>query len=205
MGLPNLVIPQGRRSATWQANTFYSAGEVVVNGGVAYAALADFTSGSVFNEANWACLSSGQEIFYSANVTGTTLALGSTLPTAAGTSLLCSGLVPQSTRPIWLYAEAFADVTTAPAAGGTGNVNLLVYDDQGTPVMADGSGIEPFESGSGTSGYARCAYSARIAPNTTSRTYTLYAYRTGDSTFRASILNGANAPVYRSYLRAAYA
>ncbi len=146
----------------------------------------------------------GQEIFYSANATGTALALATTAPPGAGTSLLCSGLVPSSTRPIWLYGEAFVDVTTAPAASGTGTCTVVIYDDQGTPVQADGGDIVPFESGSGTQGYGKAVVWARIPPNTAQRTYTLYANRGGDSTFRAQVLNGAIASVFRSMLTATY-
>ncbi len=197
-------VPSARRSSAWLPNQFYAAGELVVYQETAYTALADFTSAGSFNAANWQIVSPGAEIFYSANATGTPLALATTAPPGAGTSLLCSGLVPQTFRPVMLYGEAFVDVTTAPAAGGTGTATLLVYDDQGTPVFADGGDVVSFEGGSGTAGVAKAIFWARIPPSTPSRTYTLYCNRGGDGTFRANIMNGQNSSAFRSLLTAVY-
>lgn len=191
---------RARRSATWLANTDYKAGEIVVQGGFAYAAAADFTSGVSFVESNWICLTSGQEGGYVPNETGTTYAL-----TVTETALsLLTLLIPQSTRPIWVTAEAWVDVTTAAASGATGTAALTVKDDQGTPVTLC-EDITSFEGAAGTAGYGIVRARGRIAPNTPQRTYTAYALRSGDSTFRASLLHGSGATYLRSYLSWAYA
>lgn len=195
---------RARRSCTFLPSTAYKAGELVVYQETLYTALVDFTSAGSFSAGDWQIVSPGTEIGYSANATATQLALATTAAPGAGTSLLCSVVVPQTPRPVWLQAEATAKCTTAPAASGTGLVNLFVYDDQGTPVVADGAGSIAFESGSGTAGVINIRLTARIPPNTASRTYTLYANRSGDSTFRAQIQNGLGSVVYRSYLTAIY-
>jgi hypothetical protein len=110
-------------------------------------------------------------------------------------------VLPLSSRPIWLEGFAIVDVTTAPAASGTGIVTLSAVDDQGSPVTV-GADVKPFESGSGSAGYGGAFFRCRIAANTPARTYTLMANRGGDSTFRASVLNGGISPAFRSYLAA---
>ena len=140
---------------------------------------------------------SGQELAYSANESGSTLALSTTM-----TSLSCSITLPLSTRPIWIEAAAWADPTTAAAALAAGTVAIQVQDDQGTPVVV-GADIVTFEGNSGAAGFFQLKLRCRLAPNTTSRTYTLMASRGGDSTFRASILNAnGGSSQFRSYLAA---
>lgn len=53
----NDALPYAPISATWLPNTAYKSGELVVNSGLIYSALADFTSGASFNSANWALVS----------------------------------------------------------------------------------------------------------------------------------------------------
>jgi hypothetical protein len=144
-------------------------------------------------------LTAGLEVGYAANETTTLTTLGT-----SNSSLGCVLVLPQSSRPIWLEGFAAIDVTTAPAASGTGVVTLSAVDDQGSPVTV-GADIKAFESGSGSAGYCGAFFRCRIAPDTPSRTYTLMVNRGGDTTFRAQILNGAISAAFRSYLAAHYA
>lgn len=141
--------------------------------------------------------SSGQELGYVEDVSGTPLALTTTPGNSTGLSMV----VPNQARPVWLEGEVLVDVTTAPAASGTGNVTVQIKTSGGTIVA---SGTFPFESGSGTAGLGTCRVKYRVPPNTAQDTYTLWALRGGDSTFRASLVNGFSGPASRSYLSGEY-
>lgn len=138
----------------------------------------------------------GKELAYAANETGVVTALAT-----SNASLGVSVVVPQLPYPVWLEAGVFVDVTTAPAALASGTVTLSVTDNQGSPVTV-GAAIASFEGNAGTAGLASMVVRCRLAANTASRTYTLFAARGADSTFRASVMNGSVAAAFRSYLAA---
>lgn len=52
----------GSWKGAWTANTAYSQGDQVTNGGNTYRAKADFTSGSTFNAANWDIIAQGSTV-----------------------------------------------------------------------------------------------------------------------------------------------
>ena len=124
--------------------------------------------------------SSGQEIDYLEDISTTKYTL-TTSSVYQGLSIV----VPASTQPAWLTTEALLDVTTAPAAGGTGTATLQIKNSGGT---VKGAGIMSFESGSGTQGLVTVRAFLRVAPGA-GDTYSLWALRGGDSTFRADIVN----------------
>lgn len=142
-------------------------------------------------------LPTGQEIAYVEDVSGVTQSL--TTSDVAGT---LSITLPLSSRPIWIVAEAWVDVTTAAAVTTTGIAALTVKDNQGSPVSICAD-FAPFES-TDAAGFSVLRAMGRIAPNTPSRIYTCYFLRAGSSTFRANILNGSVGAAYRSYLTAMY-
>lgn len=140
--------------------------------------------------------SSGQEIAYVENTTGTPYTL-----TNVATSLGLSVTLPQSTRPIWIHGSAWVDITSSPAASNTGTAAIIVVDDQGSPVTHGGD-IMPIEPG-GTQGFLQLKFECRIPPNTPSRTYTLQANR-GGGTWGGNIMHGQVGIAFRTWLSAEY-
>lgn len=137
--------------------------------------------------------SSGKEVGYSENITGVTLGLTTGMLAIAGVAVV----VPTSPRPQYLHFGLWADVTTAAAAATTGNVAVNVVDETAAVWAAD---FFPFE-GADSLGYAQLKGMARIPPNTPEHTYSLLVSRSGNATFRASIMNGAaGSAAFRSYL-----
>jgi len=189
---------RARRSATWLANHDYLAGEIVVQNGLAYSAISDFTSGSVFDAANWTLLSPGAVQDVAARNDGVAMAL-TTTPTAVGPSFT----IPQSTQRIWLKCSAWIDVTTSAAAAQTGTASVAIMDDQGTPAFICGD-VCSFENGN-TTGYARASGHDFIDPNTPSRVYTMYAYKNSATSFAAQLLNGSGGSFFKSWMSWGYA
>lgn len=137
----------------------------------------------------------GAELGYAANETGTVLTLSTSYADLSG----CTLTLGQNTRPVWLEVQYTVDVTTAPAAGGSGTVTWQIIDENST---AYGSGVCSFEGASGTQGFNTVTNRVRIAPNTAGHTYRVQVARGADATFAARLLNGNIAPVYRSSLAA---
>jgi hypothetical protein len=192
------TILRARRSATWLANHDYLAGEIVVRNGLAYSAIADFTSGSVFDAANWNLLSPGAVQDVASKNDAAVLTL-TTTPTAVGPSFT----IPQSAQRIWIRCSGWFDVTASPAAAQTGTCSLAVMDDQGTPAFICGD-VCSFENGN-TTGYARASGNDFIDPNTPSRLYTLYAYKNSATSFAANLLNGSGGSFFKSWMSWGYA
>ncbi len=179
---------------SWSAATSYIAGQwVVAPGGYLASSKTDFTSGSTYSSSNWNEFIPGAEVAYAENITGTTYTLTTTSTALAGTNIV----VPLSLRPQYIIYEAWIDVTTAPAATKTGMVGINVIDDLSTIISGD---IIPFEGSGDTAAFAKIKGEVRIPPNTPQRAYSLVANRSGDTVFRANILNGAIGPAFRSYI-----
>lgn len=144
--------------------------------------------------ADLALHSSGQELDYVEDISGVAYPL-----TTVSTSLGLSRTVPNQSRPVWLMGEAQVDVTTAPAAGGTGVAILQIKDSSGLK----NAGAVSFEGAAGVAGLVTVRVFYRVPANTPQDTYTLYALRaaSGDATFRASLVNSALA---RTFLSAEY-
>lgn len=135
------------------------------------------------------------ELGYASNETGTVLTLGTSYADVPG----CTLTLVQSPRPIWLEVQFTADVTTAPAAGGTGTVTWQIIDEVAGTY---GSGVCSFEGASGTQGFNTVTNRVRIPPNTAGHTYRVQIARGADATFAARILNGSISTMYRSTLAA---
>lgn len=137
--------------------------------------------------------SSGKEVAYAENVTAVAYPLTTATVALAG----CSIVVPQSIRPQYLSFSFWVDVTTAPAATKAGMVGSNVIDEAGTVWGGD---ILPFEASGDTASFAQLQGEFRIPPNTPQHTYTVYANRSGDSAFRASVVHGGIGQAFRSYI-----
>lgn len=133
----------------------------------------------------------GQELAYAENVTGAVQALGTVLTDLVG----CSIFVPQSDRPVWVDAEFWLDVTTAPV--GTGNAGLNVLNEAGAVL---GGCLVPLESTS-NAGFAVVHARFRIPPGTPAGTIRAAANRSGVA-YVASVMHGAIGPAFRSYIAA---
>lgn len=138
--------------------------------------------------------SSGIEVAYAENVTGVTTAISAAAVDVPG----CVITVPANPRPVWLEANAFCDVSTAPASAATGQLGVLITDDLGNSVAFANASIE---GGAGTNGQFNLIARCRIPPNTATRTYRMQANR-GGSAFTYAIMNGAIAAAFRSYIAA---
>jgi hypothetical protein len=149
-----LNIPQ------WQANTVYPAGYVVQQAGSLYSANSTFTSGAVFNAANWTLLQSTGASLASAKITSnytttSTAALGSGGPAVTGLSVTFTpGAGPVELRckaghsingansskwGLWDSTNSVLrdfDFVTIPASGNVETGELLSYEQYtpGTPV-----------------------------------------------------------------------
>lgn len=134
------------------------------------------------------------EIAYAKNETGVVDVLNAALTDVTGLVFT----LPQVGQPVYIKARILVDVTAAPAASSSGDVNLTIVDDTGTPLEQS---IMPIEPG-GTNGYIDVKVEARLDPNTPSRTYRAQASRSGNATFTGQILHGSLSPVFRSWMRA---
>lgn len=143
--------------------------------------------------------SSGIEIGYVENITGTTQTL-----TTSFVTLGLSLTVPLSDRPIYIRAKCLVDCTTAATSGTSGTALMVIRDDQGSPVDLEGD-VTTFEGANGTAGYQKLVCEGRIEAGTPARVYTIFVSKGGDSAFAARIMNGANSAQYRSSLKAIYA
>lgn len=136
--------------------------------------------------------SSGQELAYAENITGTVQTMTATATDVPG----CVITVPVSTRPVWVEAQGIFDITTAPAAGTTGTMQLSIMD--GTAFVA--TSILSVEPGN-TSGFFTVVVRGRLGVVTSPKTLRLQANR-GGSTFAATLGNGSIDPVFKSFIAA---
>ncbi len=145
--------------------------------------------------------SSGQEVAYAENVSGTTQALTTTTTNLASLSALT---IPISQRPVWVSAEVHIDVTTTPAASSIAAVTLSLADDAGT-ILGFSSIVYTSAAATGINNGTSRVYT-RLDPAylTVERVVRLQVGKDGNATFAAQVMNGAVAPGYRSWIEAHY-
>lgn len=132
--------------------------------------------------------SSGQELAYAENVTGTPLVV----PAAVYTDVPgCAITVPTSVRPVYLIGRVYWDITAMPAtASAMLNVITQLAAADGTGIDAASSTFAGNTSGS-SSGFVEQKVEVRLGPVAAPTTYKVQAYRSSLSGFAASVLNGA--------------
>lgn len=139
--------------------------------------------------------SSGKELAYVENVSGVLQPVNSTvLADVTGMTIT----VPPQTRPYWVRGEAMLDVSTAPAAAATGQMQLIIVDDVGTGLAAWEGCIE---GGAGTSGQFTGKLDARIEAGAPQKTYRMQVSR-GSTSFAFDVKQGSGSPVFKSWLSA---
>lgn len=137
--------------------------------------------------------SSGQELAYAENVTGTVQVMTATATDVPG----CVIVVPASVKPVWVEAYGIFDITSSPAASTTGTLQLSVMDESNAFVA---SAIASVEAGN-TNGFFTVFARARLGPVASPKTLRVQANR-GGSTFAATLGNGAIAPVFKTWIAA---
>lgn len=137
---------------------------------------------------------SGQELAYAENATGVTTPI-----TGGATDIVgCVITVQSNPRPVWVEANGFADMTTAPAAGSTTQLAIQITDDLGNPVGFANASVE---GGAGTGGQFNLIAKFRVPPNTPTRTYRVQAAKNG-GVGAFQMMNGSISPVFRTYIAA---
>jgi hypothetical protein len=177
----------------------YRAGRLVVHAGGLYRRKADGTA-AAWDATEWDSLSGVDEVIeiaYVENATGVSQPL--TIAGGAADATLLAVVVPVVARPVYVRARIVFDVTSAPAAAGSGTVNLWIEDDTGAVLEQD---IGAIESGSGTAGFVTLKVEARIPANTPQRTYKARVSIGGQAAFAGQILHGVIAPALRSWIKA---
>jgi len=130
-------------SATWQANTAYSSGQIAVYQGVTYAALSAFTSTGSFNGANWLQLGTAAfaplstvpqayQDYIATNLVGAPFEIAFQIDDAfdfTGTSAT-NKYLPVAFDPTVFSANAqiFFRADLSQTASGTGTVNVRLYN-----------------------------------------------------------------------------
>lgn len=139
--------------------------------------------------------SSGKELACSENVSGVLQSVNSTvLADITG----CVITVPAQARPYYVEGEAMLDVSTAPAAAATGQMQLVLVDDAGTGLAAWEGCIE---GGAGTAGQFTGRVKGRIPAGASAKTYRLQVSR-GSTAFTFDVKNGSGSPVFKSWIAA---
>lgn len=136
--------------------------------------------------------SSGQELAYAENITGTVQTITTTATDVPG----CVITVPASTKPVWVEAQGIFDITGAPAAATTGTMQLSIMD--GAAFVA--TAILSVEPGN-TSGFFTVVVRGRLGPVAAPKTLRLQANR-GGSAFAATLGNGSIDPVFKTFIAA---
>lgn len=141
--------------------------------------------------------SSGQEIAYAENATGTTMTVTTSYLDVAG----CSIVVPAHTRPVYIEGEFHVDVSASPAAATTATMSAVITDDLDVVAAYSYTSFEPGNA----AGFFTCRTRVRLAPDVNQRTYRLRAIKGGNTTFAAFVMNGTTASVWKSWIAAFYA
>lgn len=153
------------------------------------------TPGGVAHAQDALLHSSGQEIAYAENASGTALVLGTSSAAVDG----CSIVLPPNPRPVWIEYFGLIDVVTAPATGGTGTATLaVVATSSGAAVSA---ALTSAFGPNGASGYMTIFGRFRIPPNTATDTYYVTVNR-GGQTWAGNLMNGTIAPAFKTYIAA---
>jgi len=136
------------------------------------------------------------EIGYVVNETGTTQATP-----AVGTYVDVNGLsivVPPQIRPVWIEWGFLVDVTAAPGAGFTSNVDSYVFDEDDVILGGQSVIVGP----NGVLGNPSVLGKCRVGVPTEEKTYRIRWTRTGNATFTGNIFHGAIHPAFRSWMSA---
>lgn len=141
--------------------------------------------------------SSGQEIAYSENASGTTQALTTAMADVTGLTVV----VPVNPRPVWVEAEVMLDPTALPAAGTPAAVALQVLDQNSTIHAYAYHGLDNLIHHGG-SAYRHLSVRGRVGPVASELTLRLQALKAGDAAFAASLVHGAIAPAFKSWITA---
>lgn len=141
--------------------------------------------------------SSGIEVGYIANETGTTQTITTTSTDITGMVLE----IPAQERPLWLEFNFVVDITTNSATATATTIFGEIVDENDTLV---GAGFAVFEGASGTSSFWNVTGKTRIGPTTGTKTYRTKVWKAGNgaSSFVGVVMNGQNSPVYRTWMAA---
>lgn len=135
------------------------------------------------------------EIVYVVNETAVVQALAAGYTDVTG----LVAVVPPHTRPVWLEWHFMVDITTAPAASNSANVDSFVFDELDNIV---GSESITVYGANGTAGNPSLSGKCRIDPNVAQKTYRVRSSKTGNATFAGNIYHGSIASAFRSWLTA---
>jgi hypothetical protein len=163
------LLTKANRDLRWKANTDYKAGEIAINGSLVYMANADFTSGAVFNPANWTLVNPNEiaSMTY-ATVTGFT----TTWTAAPGWQIV----IPANSGPatIRLANLLLALVTGTLANSATLYGEIKVQDELGVTVAYGKVAAYGSNAGVSQTLVETMSIEADVPNNAVAKTYTVY-------------------------------
>lgn len=177
-----------------------TSGLVVVSHTDVQAALADLDAAQASHAADELLHSSGQEVNYVQNDTGTI----TTLSWAPISVDLLTFSIPATSRPVLVRAQVHIDFDTIPADGTTASINLFIANglytnDFDTDYV--GFTIVPVYHGT-IDDFVTVKVEGRLAPSASARVVNVYS---NANSLDCHVMNGAIVPkAFKSWMQATY-
>lgn len=174
----------GINRGAWQANTAYKANDQVIQNGLLYSAISDFTSGASFSYSNWAQVGSGNVELGYAEITANFTAASNVQSDVPGLSIT----ITERARPYMVEVSVYV------LAGNTAVSNSHALIVEGTTILGTASA---YIATANTGSYARGT--VRIGSPTPGTVRTFKIQSLGSGTNKPTISAASTAP---SYIRA---